>query len=187
MINYELRNSAAEVAQLDRALTASFDASDSPHEDPAYKEALARYQHRLDEVMGPQWEIPFEIIRRVPGSVDAGISYLESAPRCFRSGYLAEAMMHALKRVSLSDHERSRLKIVILRESIERHARTRYAAALAGALLDDDLEVALEQFSNTGGVVAARAKLILQRARHWVLSNRAASATKPASTDEAGY
>ena len=121
--------------------------------------------------MEAAWEAPTGIALRIPGAVEAGISYLETAPRFFRSGYLAEEIMRELKRIPLEERQRRRLQIVVIREIVAPQASGRYTASLAGALLDFD--DALRQFGNTSGVVSRRAQRVLREARHWKRSNAA--------------
>lgn len=47
-------------------------------------------------------------------AIEVSIQYLEAKPRCFRSGYIAEEILHKLKHVSLTDDQVSRLVKLIV-------------------------------------------------------------------------
>lgn len=171
MIDDRLRDDAAEIVRLDAALDSVSDAGNGSHDTREYREALDAFWSKWGEVMETAWAAPSRIALRVPDAVEAGISYLETAPRFFRSGYLAEEIMRELKRIPLEERQRRRLQIVVIREIVAPQARGRYTASLAGALLDADFDDALRQFGDTPGVVGRRAQRILRAARHWKRSN----------------
>lgn len=173
MINDRLRDDALEIVRLDEELDSVFAAGNGSQDSREYREALDAFWSKWSEVMEAAWEAPAGIALRIPGAVEAGISYLETAPRFFRSGYLAEEIMRELKRIPLEERQRRRLQIVVIREIVAPQARGRYTASLAGALLDDDFDDALRQFGNTPGVVGRRAQRVLREARHWKRSNAA--------------
>ena len=63
-----------------------------------------------------------------PCVVEAAIQYLEVKPRFFRSGYIAETILHRLRHVALTSSQVARLVSVVL-DSIARGGRRRFHGA----------------------------------------------------------
>lgn len=68
-----------------------------------------RYVTASGEFLAAVRELPDLLQAGNDGGVEAAITYLETAPRCFRSGYVAERLMRRLSRQPLTDSQRSRL------------------------------------------------------------------------------
>lgn len=120
------------------------------------------------------WELPDLVRERNAGGVEAAITYLETAPRCFRSGYVAERIMRRLSRQALTDDQRSRLTSVVLAETVQRQSRGwRDIGALGGAIWNQDLRAALISLASRGGVQGHRAARITSAAEEWRRSTSA--------------
>ena len=72
-----------------------------------------------------------------PDIVETAIQYLEVEPRFFRSGYLAEEILHRLKRVTLNEGQVTRLGAIVC-ASLSHGGRRRFTgcARLARVLKD---------------------------------------------------
>ena len=126
------------------------------------------------EFLEAVWELPDLVREGNDGGVEAGITYLETASRCFRSGYVAERLMRRLSRQPLTDDQRSRLTSVVLAETVQRQSRGwRDIGALGGAVWDQGLRAALISLANRGGVQGHRAARIASAAEEWRRSTSA--------------
>lgn len=133
-----------------------------------YDIARERYGTASGEFLEAIWELPDLLQAGNDGGVEAAITYLETAPRCFRSGYVAERLMRRLSRQPLTDDQRSRLTSVVLAETVQRQSRGwRDIGALGGAVWDQNLRAALMSVANRGGVQGHRAARIASAAEEW--------------------
>src|SRR5262245_46491159 len=110
MIDTALREGAAELVRLDAEVLRAFEAAEGRHSDPDYAQALDAYRKKLNEVMGPAWRILEQLHWEDATALESAVTYLESAPRCFRSGYLAEMIMRRLTRATLPNSLRHRVQ-----------------------------------------------------------------------------
>lgn len=63
---------------------------------------------------GGLWEMMEKLKDGDTDAIEVSIQYLEAKPRCFRSGYIAEEILHKLKHVTLTDDQVSRLVKLIV-------------------------------------------------------------------------
>jgi hypothetical protein len=134
------------------------------HDDAArqFNAAVALFLHRYDDVIA-------RANRGDGHAIDEAITYLEARPRCFRSGYVAEALMRVLSHAQLSDAQAQRLRSVVLAESVGGWTRgTRYVGALAGAVWSPELEADLRRLAAVPG--GGRAAAIGAAATQWIAS-----------------
>lgn len=142
------------------------------------------YRDTLDAMyalLRPFWDrydaLPQEIHRGDHAAIETGVRYLETAPRCWGSGYIAEAVMRRLSRARLTDEQRERLRGVVLAETEHRQTRGwRDVGAPAGALWNDDLAARLSAIAKGGGRVGHRADRMAAAALLWRRSSRCESA-----------
>lgn len=104
-------------------------------------------------------------VRRGDGDArERAISLLEADPHCHRSGYLMEQAATALANARLDEHDRARLRAVVLHQVRTPRARMlRPTSRLAAAVWNDDLARSLIQMADRE-VNAAR---LPERAPRW--------------------
>lgn len=102
-------------------------------------------------------------------ATEAALTYLETAPRGYRTGYIAERLMRSLSRASFTTEQTERARQVVLAE-VGRRKQTRehrYAGALAGAVWNERLAAELAKVDNNDGWEALRARGIAAAAVEW--------------------
>lgn len=96
-------------------------------------------------------------------TVEFSIAYLEVNPYYFRSGYIKEVILHKIKRVKLSNQQKSRLLYVLRDAAKNRGVREyKYYCRLAKVIKNLDLIVYLEKLSSKGNLEESnRAEVML--------------------------
>ena len=85
-------------------------------------------------------------------AVKDAVLFLEVDPWYFRSGYLKERLIDGLKRAPLTEHDRERLRQVILNVAHGRNRREfRYYCRLAAVVENAEFRRALEREAEKGG------------------------------------
>jgi hypothetical protein len=116
----------------------------------------------------PLEELPSRIRAGEPRAIAEGVVYLETAPRCFRSGYVAEGLLGALSRADLSALQQARCRAVVVGSLTNRQARGwRRVAALAGSVWAPSLDEALSVAARADARVARRVDLLLADIDGW--------------------
>lgn len=133
-----------------------------------HEAATRKFWVAFHEFHDPLDDLPERMDAGDRDAVEAGIVYLESAPRCFRSGYLAERIMRHVARAELSDEQRHRCVDVVLASTRHRAARPwRYVGALAGGAWGDELQQRLNEAVSTGVWTVDDARKLVATARDW--------------------
>ena len=100
------------------------------------------YHHPVFELWNP--EILASIRAGDRNSIEGALAFLEADPHFFRSGYLKEKVLHALKRASWQTRDGTRLKMIILRAVEGRFKREfKFYARLIPRLRDAQFEAEL--------------------------------------------
>lgn len=113
----------------------------------SWQKASQAFKERYDLLAFPGgWEQELANLKKGnPSAVAAAIVYLRVDPYFFRSGYIKEAIIRALKKVSLSKKEREELQDILL-ESLKHKRRREFREYCRLALqLADDAFVAKVQ------------------------------------------
>lgn len=81
-----------------------------------WKKATAAF-HTYEHPVFLLWQV--EILASIRAgernSVEGALAFLEADPFFFRSGYLKEKVLHALKRAPLAERDEARLQMIVLR------------------------------------------------------------------------
>ncbi len=139
------------------------------HHSDAHDDAARQCDAAL-EAFHERWDAVVARVREGDSdALDAAVVYLEARPRCYRSGYVAEAMMRAVSRARLSDVQAQRLREVVLAETVGGWTRGHtYVGALAGAVWNADLEADLSRLAAVPG--GERAATTASAAERWIAS-----------------
>lgn len=131
-----IKRNAAQLCELKSRIDETLRAT--PH-GPEHHAACAEFHYRYDSLA-----FPFGLSQAME-SIKAGdlniieiaIQYLEVKPRFFGSGYIAEEILHRLKRLQLTPDQITRLVSLIIQSIVSNDGRTfiQYVH-LAGFLLD---------------------------------------------------
>lgn len=116
--------------------------------------------------------------------VELEVAYLYSAPRCFRSGYVAEEIMSHLSRAELNASQRARCQIVVVRE-VQPTRQTRgwkYVGRLAGAVWDPGLATDLLVVAERDPTRSTAVWSVALAARRWRVSRGLPWATDDPAT-----
>ncbi|BDV29378.1 hypothetical protein [Microbacterium terricola] len=151
----------------------------------AYLATLDEWRDAYRAFHEPLTDLPARILRGGPSAVEQGIVYLESAPRCHGSGYLAERVLHRLSRASLSNEQSTRCRAIVVQSLTHRQARGwNDMGALAGAVWTPTLARELSARAATDPGMLNDVRLLVCRVAAWLESN---GATLPMDglTDEA--
>jgi hypothetical protein len=138
-----------------------------------YEIVLGWFVLALEAFFTPVERLPEQVRVGDPEAIEVALSYLETAPRCFRSGYLAEQLMRRLARAHFTPDQRTRVASIVIAETSHRQSRGwRDIGALAGAVWDDLLADSLAVLSARGGLRGLRATRITAAAAVWRASTR---------------
>lgn len=174
-IDSELRSHAHAVETLSSSLRSQWRPGWADHRlwTTEYRTTI-RWWHEALSAFDEQYaNLPDQIRKGHSSAVERGLVYLETAPRCFRSGYLAEQLMHRIALARLNPDQRARAASVVISETYRRQTRGwRYIGALAGAVWCEGLEGALHEVITLGGIPGHRATKIAEAAATWQLSTR---------------
>jgi len=108
---------------------------------PAHRAACAEFHESYDALAFPGGLDRLDRLKeRDPETIAAAVQFLEAAPHFFRSGYLKEEILQRLKSCPLTDGQRERLSLLIIR-SIDGGPRRvhRAYARLAGVVHPPEL------------------------------------------------
>ena len=97
---------------------------EGPAQRREWEQACAEW-HSYDTPVWELWsrEVRDAIVQNKGKCRESAITFLEEDPWCFRSGYLKERVIRALKQTTLTDSEASRIQEVLLRIVDSRHRR----------------------------------------------------------------
>ena len=135
----------------------------------AYLVVLRRWKAAVAQFYDPLDDLALGVRRGHLSAIEQGIVYLETAPRCFRSGYLAEDLFRVLSRASLSEEQTLRCRSIVLASLSTWQARGwREVGALAGAVWTEGLaaDLSLKAQAEPQLLSAAR-RLVLSAAQWW--------------------
>lgn len=137
-----------------------------------YLVTLARWWDAYDRFHDPLEPLVPRLRTGEPAAIEEAIVYLETAPYCHRSGYLAEDLLRRLSRAPLTDAQAERCRAIILRSLTVRQARGwRDIGALAGSLWTPKLAAELTRCAGADAQIARRVDLLTGNAKRWRTAN----------------
>ena len=114
-----------------------------------------------------------------PAAIEEAIIYLETAPYCHRSGYLAEDLLRRLSRAPLTVGQAERCRMIVLRSLTVRQARGwRDIGALAGSVWTPELAAELTRCAAADALSARHVDLLTRNAKQWRISTGMSDATE---------
>ncbi len=131
---------------------------------PTHTAACAAFQRSYNALAFPGGlEHFFKRLKRLePSAIDEAIEYLEADPWYFRSGYVKEEIVRRLKKAPITERQRHRLAVVILRSMATGTRRlARHLAKLAIFVDSPAFRSRIEAFSHSTDEVQHRAKHLL--------------------------
>jgi hypothetical protein len=176
-IDADLRERAARVTGLTHELE-QLRREGHPHlgrggeKSEAYLGVLRQWTTAVGQFYDPLDDLVLGIRKGLPDDVERGIVYLETAPRCFRSGYLAEALFRCLSRAPLTSAQEERCRSIVMTSLTIVQARGwREVGALAGAVWSRRLAVDHSRRADRDDLVRARARVLVLSAAQWCVSS----------------
>lgn len=107
----QIETRAEEIRQLHARIRETFaQMTKGPAERKAWQEACAAFHARYDALAFPggAGTAKERVLRGEPEAVEAALCFVEVRPYFFRSGYLFQTLLRALKRATLSETQQAR-------------------------------------------------------------------------------
>jgi hypothetical protein len=96
-----------------RALDERFGRAEDIKATAEYDITLHAFKAAMEQLYAPLYEVEAALKRHDESAVDSAIAFLEADSWCFRSGYMKEDFVRYLRRFSLSNPQKQRLRSVM--------------------------------------------------------------------------
>lgn len=120
--------------------------------------AVAEFNAALKNAYPPDfWSDLQELRKGNAGPIETAITFLEADTMCFRSGYVKDCVLRAIKRLPLSNSQITRLRAVVLYVTSHRDGQEfRQYCHLARRLDGEEFRKALDALQSIGNAAIAR-------------------------------